>query len=54
LFQNAVPLGKIAGGGLIALQSKEKTENKKKILEFLRKNEKVTNNDVDLCPLGEN
>ena len=35
------------GGGLIAEQSKEKTKNKENILDFLRENEKITNNDVE-------
>jgi len=30
------------GGGLFAKQAKKKAENKEKILEFLRENEKVT------------
>lgn len=35
---------------LIFGQSKKKQENKEKILEFLRENEKITNNDVEkLC-----
>ncbi len=46
-FQNAVPLGKIAGGALVAEQSKKKVENKEKILDFLRENKKVTNNNVE-------
>ncbi len=33
--------------GLIARQSKEKEENKEKILEFLNRNERVTNNDIE-------
>jgi hypothetical protein len=35
------------GDGLISRQSKKKEENKKKILEFLQRNEKVQNNDVE-------
>lgn len=35
------------GGGLLAKQATKKVENKKKILEFLHKNEKVTNNDTE-------
>lgn len=35
------------GSGLIALQSKKKTKNKEKILEFLRKNGKIQNDDVE-------
>ena len=31
----------------ISAQSKNKTENKEKILEFLRENEKVVNNDIE-------
>ncbi|NOY35615.1 MAG: DUF977 family protein [bacterium] len=34
-------------GGLIAEQSEKKAENKEKILEFLRENEKIQNNDVE-------
>ncbi len=34
-------------GGLLAKQAKKKVENKKKILEFLRENEKVVNNDIE-------
>ncbi len=33
--------------GLISEQTKQKSENKEKILEFLRKNKKVTNNNVE-------
>lgn len=33
--------------GLIAKQSREKAENKEEILEFLRKNGKIQNNDVE-------
>lgn len=33
--------------GLISEQSKKKDENKERILEFLRNNEKVTNNDAE-------
>ncbi len=35
------------GDGLFAKQVKEKAENLEKILEFLRENEKVTNNDIE-------
>jgi predicted HTH transcriptional regulator len=31
----------------VSAQSKKKAENKKKILDFLRKNEKVVNNDIE-------
>jgi len=34
-------------GGLIFGQAKRKEENKEKILEFLKGNEKITNNDVE-------
>ncbi len=34
-------------GGLIAKQAKKKVENKKRILEFLQENERVTNNDIE-------
>jgi len=34
-------------GGLLAGQAKEKAENKEKILEFLRENEKIANNDIE-------
>ncbi len=41
------------GGGLISEQSKQKQENKKKILEFLSENNRVTNNDVEkLCEVS--
>ena len=34
-------------------QSKKKQENKEKILEFLKSNEKITNNDVEkLCKVS--
>lgn len=33
--------------GLISSQSRKKAENKKKILEFLRENERVVNNDIE-------
>ncbi|MFC1623646.1 DUF977 family protein [Patescibacteria group bacterium] len=33
--------------GLIFGQAKKKQENKEKILEFLRSNEKITNNNVE-------
>ncbi len=33
--------------GLISEQTKRKVENKERILEFLRNNKKVTNNDVE-------
>ncbi|MBL7045902.1 MAG: DUF977 family protein [Parcubacteria group bacterium] len=33
--------------GLISEQSKKKAENKEQILEFLRNNKKVTNNNVE-------
>jgi Fic family protein len=36
-----------SGGGLLAEQAKKKLENKKKILEFLRENGKIQNNDVE-------
>jgi len=35
------------GGGLLAGQAKKKAKNKEKILEFLRENEKVANNDIE-------
>jgi Fic family protein len=35
------------GGGLIAEQGKKKKENKQKILDFLRENRKIQNNDVE-------
>ncbi len=35
------------GGGLLAKQAKKKSGNKKKILEFLRENEKMANNDIE-------
>ena len=38
---------KRGSGGFVALQSKKKLENKSKILDFLKENEKVTNNDVE-------
>ncbi|HJN63035.1 MAG TPA: DUF977 family protein [Candidatus Paceibacterota bacterium] len=34
-------------GGLIARQSKEKEENKEKIVEFLNRNKRATNNDIE-------
>ncbi len=34
-------------GGLLAKQAKKKSENKKRILEFLRENERVANNDIE-------
>jgi Fic family protein len=34
-------------GGLIAEQGKKKTENKQKILDFLRENGRIQNNDVE-------
>ena len=38
------------GVGLIFGQAKKKQENKKKILEFLKSNKKIANNDVEkLC-----
>ncbi len=33
--------------GLILGQAKKKAENKEKILEFLKTNEKITNNDIE-------
>ena len=33
--------------GLLAKQAKKKMKNKKRILEFLQKNERVTNNDIE-------
>ena len=33
--------------GLISEQTKQKAENKERILEFLRNNKKVTNNNVE-------
>ncbi|MBU1046592.1 DUF977 family protein [Patescibacteria group bacterium] len=40
---------------LIPEQSKRKQENKQKILEFLRENGRVTNNDVEkLCEVSDN
>ena len=35
------------GCGLIVGQTKKKEENKEKLLEFFREQEKVTNNDVE-------
>jgi len=35
------------GGGLLAGQAKKKAKNKARILEFLRENEKVVNNDIE-------
>ncbi len=35
------------GNGLLAKQAKKKAENKERILEFLRENEKVVNNDIE-------
>ena len=34
-------------GGLLVGQAKKKAENKARILEFLRENEKVANNDIE-------
>ncbi len=34
-------------GGLLAGQAKKKAENKTRILEFMRENEKMTNNDIE-------
>jgi predicted HTH transcriptional regulator len=34
-------------GGLISKQAEEKVENKEEILNFLRENEKVANNDIE-------
>ncbi len=34
-------------GGLIAEQVKKKQKNKEKILEFLRENKRVTNNNIE-------
>jgi len=34
-------------GDLISKQEKRKTENKQKILEFMQKNDKIQNNDVE-------
>ena len=40
-------------GGLIFGQSKKKQENKEKILEFFKSNQKITNNDVEkLCDVS--
>jgi len=39
--------GRGVGGGLIAEQGERKAENKGKILEFLRENGKVVNNDIE-------
>ena len=33
--------------GLLAGQTKKKAENKEKILEFMRENKKVANNDIE-------
>lgn len=35
------------GSGLITEQGKKKTENKQKILDFLQKNGRIQNNDVE-------
>ena len=34
-------------GNLISEQAKKKVENKERILEFMRENEKVANNDIE-------
>ncbi len=34
-------------GGLLAGQAKKKAKNKEEILEFMRENEKVANNDIE-------
>ncbi len=34
-------------GGLIGKQAKKKTENKDKVLVFLRENKRVVNNDIE-------
>ena len=49
-FSSFVKTSKDKGVGLIFGQAKKKQENKEKILEFLRSNEKITNNNVErLC-----
>lgn len=41
-------------GGLIFGQAKKKQENKEKILEYLKKNEKIANDDVEkLCDVSD-
>lgn len=46
-FVFGVYFARQSGGGFIAKQTKKKAENKKKVLEFLRENEKVANNDIE-------
>ncbi len=49
-FSSYAKATKDKGVGLIFGQMKKKQENKEKILEFLKKNEKITNNNVErLC-----
>ena len=47
--------GSRKGDVLISEQSKQKQENKQKILEFLKSSESITNNDVErLCGVSHN